>query len=292
MTARGPLPAIVSISSHVARGAVGNRAVVFACQTLGLPVWAVNTVSLPFHPGHGPSTRIEPEPEQFSAFLADLLDSPWLGEVGAVLTGYMGSAGQAEATGRFVAELRRRRPGLIHLCDPIVGDAGGLYVGADVAAAIRDHLLAGADWATPNLHELAWLAGGPLPGDLAATAELARRVGPPRLVVTSAPALMRGRIANLLIEPEGAVVAEHPRLDGPPNGPGDLFAALLLARLLAGEAGPRALERASASVFECVARAARRGSGELMLAADRGAIVQPSASVHLRRVVVPGTLVR
>ena len=179
MTARGPLPAIVSISSHVARGAVGNRAAVFACQTLGLPVWAVNTVSLPFHPGHGPSTRIEPEPERFSAFLADLLHSPWIGEVGAVLTGYMGSAGQAEATGRVVAELRRRRPGLIHLCDPIVG-----------------------------------------------------------------------------------------------------------------EPAARALERASASVFECVARAARRGSGELMLATDRGAIARPSASVHLRRVVVPGALVR
>ncbi|MBE0694401.1 MAG: pyridoxal kinase, partial [Aquamicrobium sp.] len=40
--------AVIVISSHVARGTVGNRAAVFALETLGLPVWAVPTVILPW----------------------------------------------------------------------------------------------------------------------------------------------------------------------------------------------------------------------------------------------------
>ena len=90
-TARQDRPAVISISSHVARGTVGNRAVVLALESLGFPVWAVPTVTLPWHPGHGPSTRIVPPPAQFAAMVDDLAGSPWLGEVGAVITGYFGS---------------------------------------------------------------------------------------------------------------------------------------------------------------------------------------------------------
>ena len=55
--------AVIVVSSHVARGSVGNRAAVFALETLGHPVWAVPTVLLPWHPGHGPATRIVPDAE-------------------------------------------------------------------------------------------------------------------------------------------------------------------------------------------------------------------------------------
>ena len=48
--------AVIVISSHVMRGSVGNRAAVFALETLGYPVWAVPTIVMPWHPGHGPST--------------------------------------------------------------------------------------------------------------------------------------------------------------------------------------------------------------------------------------------
>ncbi|TGR73387.1 pyridoxal kinase, partial [Mesorhizobium sp. M1C.F.Ca.ET.189.01.1.1] len=50
--------AVIVISSHVARGSVGNRAAVFALETRGFPVWAVPTIILPWHPGHGRATRI------------------------------------------------------------------------------------------------------------------------------------------------------------------------------------------------------------------------------------------
>ena len=36
--------AVIAISSHVARGSVGNRAMVFALERLGFEVWAVPTI--------------------------------------------------------------------------------------------------------------------------------------------------------------------------------------------------------------------------------------------------------
>ena len=68
--------AVIVVSSHVARGSVGNRAAVFALETLGHPVWAVPTVLLPWHPGHGRATRIVPDADQFSAFVKDLERAP------------------------------------------------------------------------------------------------------------------------------------------------------------------------------------------------------------------------
>ena len=94
--------AVIVISSHVVRGSVGNRAAVFALETLGHPVWAVPTVILPWHPGHGPAKRIVPEPQQFDDLIADLERAPWLGEVSGVITGYLGNAAQAASVARLV----------------------------------------------------------------------------------------------------------------------------------------------------------------------------------------------
>ena len=128
---------MIVISSHVARGSVGNRAAVFALETLGYPVWAVPTVILPWHPGHGRATRIVPEPEQFAALMKDLENARWLGEVGAVLSGYLGDARQADAVASLVERGQgeeRRRPSMSAI--PVMGDSGGLYVPRETATAI------------------------------------------------------------------------------------------------------------------------------------------------------------
>lgn len=277
-------PAVVVISSHVVRGSVGNRSAVFALERLGFPVWSVPTVTLPYHPGHGRATRIVPDEAAFVSLLEDLLRSPWIGEIAAVLTGYMASSRQIGTVSGFISRLKENSRQLVYLCDPIIGDVNGLYVAKEVAVAMRDLLLPLADITTPNLAELAWLAGEKIPEDAAGAAMLARELGPQTVVVTSAPPLLRGNIGNLLAGPEIALQAEHRRLDGPPNGSGDLFAALLLAHLLDGLGQERALQRATASVFEVFARAARRNSTELMPERDADALARPTAVVALRQI--------
>jgi hypothetical protein len=191
----GSPKAVIVVSSHVARGSVGNRAAVFALEVLGHPVWAVPTVILPWHPGHGRATRIVPGPAEFAALMRDLENARWLGEVGAVLSGYLGHPEQAEAVASLVAAVKARNGAALYVCDPVMGDSGGLYVPAETASAIRDRLLPLADIATPNCFELEWLSGRQLP-DVKSVLSAALDLGPPTMLVTSAPALLAGSIGN------------------------------------------------------------------------------------------------
>ena len=246
--------AVIVVSSHVARGSVGNRAAVFALETLGHPVWAVPTVLLPWHPGHGRATRIVPDADQFSAFMKDLERAPWLGEVAGVLSGYLGDARQAVDVAALVHRVKARNPDALYVCDPVMGDAGGLYVPEATAEAI------------------------------AAALDL----GPPRMLVTSAPAMMAGGIGNLLVTPNEALLAEHRQIPGPPNGLGDLTAAVFLARLMAGQPDAKALQTTTAAVYEILARTAKRGGDELQLETDARSLSHPMAMVQFRHLTHPG----
>ncbi len=272
--------AVIVVSSHVARGSVGNRAAVFALETLGFPVWAVPTVILPWHPGHGRATRIVPPPQQFAALMADLENAPWLGEVGAVLSGYLGDAGQAGAIAALVGAVKAKNPGATYICDPVMGDSGGLYVPEATATAIRDRLMPLADIATPNRYELEWISGAKLP-DMTEIMKAARAAGPQTMLVTSAPA--GDGIANLLVHGGEALLAEHGIVARPPNGLGDLTAALYLARILSGRAPADALRSTTSAVYDILARTVERGGDELHLETDAGCLSNPTAAVELRR---------
>jgi pyridoxine kinase len=281
-------PAVLVITSLVTRGSVGGRGVVFALERLGFPVWFVPTILLPWHPGQGRGTRIVARTEDFAGLIDDLIQSPNLGEIGAVLTGYFGSAEAADAAARLVAAVKTRNPATIYLCDPVMGDvradgSGGLYVAEATATAIRDLLVPQADIITPNAFEVGWLSS--LSVTTTAEAIAAARSLPPRTtIITSAPAMMANAVATLLVEPTAAFQAEHPLVPAAPHGTGDLFAALYLAQTLAGAAPAKALERAASGVFDMVARSVRAGSDELTLAAEHDVLDRSLAQVTLRQI--------
>lgn len=278
--------AVIVISSHVVRGSVGNRAAVFALESLGFPVWALPTVVLPWHPGHGPSTRLTFDEHAFDQAIDDLIRAPWLPEVKAVLTGYFGNAAQPRSVARLIRALRARNPDLLYVCDPVMGDIGGLYIREETAAAIRDELVPLASVATPNRYELEWLVGGKLSSN-AEIIEAALSLGPSRMLVTSAVPMMTGGTGNLFLSGKHALLAEHRLIDNPPNGLGDLTSALFLARLLAGVPDERALQLTTASVFEVLARTAKRGGDELTLESDASSLSTPMALVQMRHLMHP-----
>lgn len=278
--------AVLVVSSHVVRGSVGNRAAVFALERLGHPVWALPTVILSWHPGHGPATRHVVPDAQFQGIVDDLIGAPWLGEVGAVLSGYLGDAGQAEGVARLVEAVKAKNPDALYLCDPVIGDLGGLYVPEATAEAIRDRLLPLASIATPNRFELAWMAGAALQ-DNGAIVEAALALGPERVLVTSALPLLAGGTGNLLLNARDVLLAEHRVVPKPPNGLGDLLSAVFLARLMEGKSDEKALHLATGSVFEILARTVRRASDELTLESDSESLVRPLALVQIRRLGHP-----
>lgn len=275
---------VLAISSHVVRGAVGNRAGVFALETLGHSVWSLPSVIMPWHPGHGPSTRMVFPDDVFSQVIDDLIASPKICEVKAVITGYFGSPGQPVAVARLVRALKERNPDVLYVCDPVMGDAGGLYVPEKTAEAIRDHLLPLADVATPNRFELGWLTGRQFETN-AAIIEAASRLAPSRMLVTSAFSMMNEGTGNLLVSARRALLAEHRAVGNPPNGLGDLLGALFLSRLLSGMDDESALQIVTASVFELIMRTTRQGGDELALASDAASLIRPMAMVQVRRLV-------
>ena len=278
--------AVISISSHVVRGSVGNRAATFALETLGYPVWSLPTVVLPWHPGHGPSTRMVFAADEFERAIDDLARAPWRGEVTGILTGYFANAAQVHAVARLIESLRAEKPDLFYACDPVIGDLGGLYVAEATAVAIRDRLIPLASLATPNRYELAWMAGSPLDSN-AAIMDAALSLGPSRMLVTSAVPMMQGGTGNLYLSGRTALLAEHRLVDNAPNGLGDLLAALFLARLLEGQEEERALQLATAAVFEVLARTARTGGDELALETHASSLSTPMAMVQMRKLFHP-----
>lgn len=280
-------PAVIVISSHVARGSVGNRAAVFALEVLGHNVWAVPTVTLPWHPGHGKATRIVAPLEEFSAFLKDLGNAQWLSEVGGVLSGYLGDHRQVTAIAKLVDTIKAKNPDVIYACDPVIGDSSGLYVSEDTANSIRDILVPKADLITPNRFELAWLCQH---SDFTSNDEIlaaAKNLGRPLTLVTSAISMMRNSTGNLLLSDKGALLAEHTMIENPPNGLGDLTSALFLARMLEKLPMDNALQIVTASVYEILGRAHQRKADELMLETDSGSLVRPMAMVQMRNLLLP-----
>lgn len=273
--------AVIVLSSHVVRGSVGNRAAVFALETLGFPVWAMPTIVLPWHPGHGKATRIVPDPQQFADLLGDLENAPWLDEVGAVLSGYLGDSSQAEAVASLVNAVKRQNNKACYLCDPVIGDQQTLYVTEATARAIKDQLLPLADIATPNRFELEWLTGRPLV-DIQQLRAAASECGPKTMLVTSCHGSDAGQTGNLLCSTGRALLAEHSSVERPPNGPGDLTAAVLLAHLMSGETVDEALRATTASVFEILSHSARSGADELPLESQALSLSHPSVAINVR----------
>ena len=98
---------------------------------------------------------------------------------------------------------------------------------------------------------------------------------------------MARHTGNLLVTARHAMMAEHRIIDKPPNGLGDLTAAVFLARTLEGQEPQKALQTTTESVFEILARTAKRGADELTLETDAQSLKHPMAMVQTRHLPHP-----
>lgn len=238
---------------------------------------------MPWHPGHGPSTRITPNDDEFDKIVDDLCRAPWLSEVSGILSGYLGSSRQAKSIARLVRTVKEKSPDITYLCDPVIGDEGGLYVPEDRAAAIRDELIPLADIASPNRFELAWLTGSNL-NSLSDVLSAARLLGPEKILVTSMLSDGPKRTGNLLVQLNGALFAEHDLIDAHINGVGDLTSALFLALALADYDDERCLKLVTSSVCEILLNTKAADSNELLLERNLNSLSGPKFSIDVNSV--------
>lgn len=279
---------ILSLQSRVIYGHVGNDAAILPLQRQGFEVWAMPTAILSAHPGYGGPAVQRIEDTMIAAWLAALDRLDIWPQAEGILTGWLGSAANGAAGLGAIRRIKAARPGLPYLCDPVIGDrAEGVYVPADMIAFFRDQALTAADIATPNHFEAETLTGRPIASvadALAAAADL-RALGPRIVLITSLDLGHGDLLETLAVGPDGAWLAATPRLVDPPKGPGDMLSALLLARLLHGDALAEALSFAVGAVYGVLRRSVEAGSREPLVVAAQEEFVRPG----YRPAVTPAT---
>lgn len=258
---------VLAVSSFVARGTVGLRAILPAFDRLGRETIACPTILLSNHLGHPRAEGGPVPPETFAAVLDGLEANGWLAGVAAVQTGYLPSAEHVAILADAIARLRRRTPQALVVCDPVLGDAPhGLYVPAAAAAAVRARLVPLATHIKPNPFELAFLSGrsAATPEEVVAAA----RALPVPVVLASSVPLPGDRLANVVVTAERAALCAVDRVADAPHGTGDLLTALFAAHCLDGESPFTSAAFAAAGVARAIALS--RGTDELALAGPTG----------------------
>ena len=184
----------------------------------------------------------------------------------AIKTGLLGSVTAIETVARWVDHWRAQTPAgsdphrqLALIVDPVLGDGGRLYsgLGADMVPAMYS-LCSKADLIVPNVTEAALLLGDPLPGvgsaeQAAAQAARLTRVAP-QVVVTGVTGIGGGRYIGCVGAARGGegYAVKTPLQPRMFHGTGDIFAAVLVGRILRGNVPQAAVQAAAAFVAECI----------------------------------------
>ncbi len=272
------MSSILSIQSHVAYGYVGNRAAALPLQIMGYEVVIVNTVQFSNHTGYGEFTGQIFETDHITDILAGLEARGLFHEIGAVLSGYLGTAALGAVVCDAVEKIRTVNPGLLYCCDPVMGDTGrGFFVKDDLPPFFTERALHDADIITPNQFELSHLAGVEIKKRADAQAACAAlhkngadKDGPSLILLTSLETAETGaeEIQMMVSHKDGRqwlVTTPKLPLSPAPNGAGDMTAALFLGHIMAGKAPDIALENTAASVFGIFEKTASLGRRELAL---------------------------
>lgn len=264
---------ILSLSSSVAHGHVGNSALTLPLQRLGFQVTAINSVQFSNHPGHGIFGGDVFAADHVARVVDGLDAAGFLGGHDGVLSGYLGDA----ANGASLMRMLAANPGAPYLCDPVMGDDGRSYVRPGIAEFLAGPALAAAAIVTPNPFELGVLAGAPVTGleqSLAAATALLDK-GPALVVVTSLA--IDDDMACAAVTGQGRWLVRTPRLPfpHPVNGAGDLLAGLLLAQHLSGADTPRTLSLAVSRLFAVLQATWESGERELALVAAQDRLAKP-----------------
>ncbi|MGX9394011.1 pyridoxal kinase (plasmid) [Nitrobacteraceae bacterium UC4446_H13] len=261
---------VISIQSQVVHGHVGNSAAVFPMQVKGLEVVAVPTALLSNHPHYPTMHGKVLEPELVAGLLHGVEERGLVETAKVIITGYLGSVEIAAIVVDFIGRAVRRNPKLIYVCDPVMGDDDlGVFVQEGLIEVFRERLTPIASVITPNQFELELLAGYKARSAEAlneAMRVLARR-GAASAAVTGCvfddtPA---DSVETVVWTRESVTRTCVRRLPIRPCGTGDLFTALLVARLCEGRGLHEAGAGATAEILAVLARTQAAASEEMRI---------------------------
>jgi pyridoxine kinase len=220
---------VLTISSQVAAGPVGNSAIVPALLAMGINPVAISTILLSNHPGHGKPEGMPVPAEMLGAMLKRLIELRFIRDDALILTGYFANGEQIDAVAAVIEGLDQA----FYICDPVLGDTPkGLYVPEDVAQGIKDKLVPMADVLTPNAFELGWLTGRDIPDRDAARTAYRPALWDKEVVVKSIP--HDETLVTAFYDDDIEKTFVRPKLADVPHGTGDLLSGFIAGQLALG----------------------------------------------------------
>ncbi|WBL82109.1 pyridoxal kinase [Bradyrhizobium xenonodulans] len=258
---------VISIQSQVVHGHVGNSAAAYAMQAEGVNVAAVPTTLLSNHPRY-PSLRGRVlETELVADLLKGVEERDLVDEAAVLVTGYLGSPGNAAVIADFVERALTRNSKLVYLCDPVIGDDGRVYVADGILDVVRHRLLPAANLATPNQFELELLSGVPIADTQGLRAACAALAGQGDVVATGCALTdtADGQVETILCADGQLSRFATPRLPIRPYGTGDLLTGLIAAHLAKGKAMEAAVRLAVETIFAVLVRTQEAATAEMRL---------------------------
>ena len=251
-----PIKKVAAIHDLSCIGRCSLTVILPILSCLGIQACPLPTAVLSTHPGGFSDVVFHDCTPQIAPFAAH-----WRREAvefDALYSGYLASGQQIELVAQFIDDFSANHP--LVLVDPVMGDDGQLY--SICTAAMKERMLSLVQKAgiiTPNYTEACFLLNEPWQPTVPRLADMEpwlRRLsalGPAQVVVTGIP-LPDQKIANLGFDRatgqswqfiNDLIPARYP-------GTGDVFASVLLGRLLAGFSLPAAIRDAADFVASAV----------------------------------------
>ena len=250
-------PHILTIQSAVMIGAVGNDAAMPVYTHFRQKAARLDTVRLAAHPGFQAGWADVTPANTLAALLRDFANLQQTALPEAIQTGYFGAADQIAPAAEFIAA-SQNKANIFYLLDPVLGDAGKLYVEQSIADTIKEKLLPLADIITPNAFELGVLAGREVTSleDAAQAAQhmLAKKPGRLKAVFATGIHADDEKITDMLTTAEGTTSFVHNRKIHGVSGSGDVLSALVISAYLKHANLQEACRWASALASEMIAR--------------------------------------
>ena len=224
-----PSPIVLSIQSHMVHGRSGNRSAILPLEVNGIDVDPFNTVNFSTHTAYPNHRGTIMNVEQFQDIIEGLKLDKITDTYTHLLTGYIYHPDLIRA----IADFKRSLPNVHYFCDPVLGDYKGLYVKKECVEVFKTELIPLAETIMPNAFEAMWLSNHPMndQSQLFQVVDTLHKLGPQNVIISSTE--WKRRFIFFSFE-NGKIqyAIETPSINHNFDGPGDVFAALLLANMI------------------------------------------------------------
>ena len=250
------LKKVVAIHDLSCVGRCSLSVVIPLLSVMGIQACPLPTAVLSSHPGGFQNVVCKNMTEEMNAFSGQWKENKL--EFDCIYSGFLASVEQIDITKKFIKDFAGR--GNLVLVDPVMGDDGEPYslTTPELIAHMRV-LVAEANIITPNYTEACFLLKKKYEGNdvnwrslLSWLPELAA-LGPEKVVITGIPD--GENLINLGYEKslDCFYIVPNRRIGERYPGTGDIFASVLLGKLLGQEGLGLALHKAAAFVAEAIA---------------------------------------